>query len=483
MKLEQFSDILNSDMLRDAEVTSLVQNSRHVVVGSLFFALNGTKADGAKFAQDAALRGAIAVVTGRDSDVGDVYVPIYRVQEPRRALALCAARLYNNQPETIIAVTGTSGKTSVAGFVRQIWAYAGLAAASIGTTGIVSPHRNDYGTLTTPDPIALHILLKELSDHGVTHGAIEASSHGLDQFRLDGVRLSAGAFTNLGRDHLDYHLDVTAYLNAKLRLFKELLAKDAPAIIFSDDPFSQNVIDAATQAHLRVLTVGRLGKYVSLKSVVNEHYQQRVQVEHNGHLYNFTLPLAGEFQMNNALVAAGLCIATGVESKIAFTALENLKGVSGRLELIGNTKSGGSIYVDYAHKPEALENVLTSVRAFTKNRVLIVFGCGGDRDKGKRAIMGEISARLADIVIVTDDNPRTENAQNIRFEIMKTAINALEIPDRATAIAHAVRLLQVGDTLIVAGKGHETGQIIGNVMHHFSDHEEILKLLNLQGAS
>ena len=394
-------------------------------------------------------------------------------------MALVAAAIYGSQPETMIAVTGTAGKTSVAGFTRQIWAYAGKAAASIGTTGVVAPGRNDYGTLTTPDPVELHALLKELANAGVTHASMEASSHGLDQHRLDGVKLKAGGFTNLGRDHLDYHPTIEEYLKAKLRLFDSLLETGSPAVIFADDAFSQPVIDASKKAELQVLTVGRKGIFIALKRVEHERRRQRAHVEHGGRLYEIDLPLAGDFQIANALVSAGLAIVTGVPAATAFAALEHLEGAPGRLDLVGQTKDGALVYVDYAHKPEALENVLTAVRPFTTGRVIVVFGCGGDRDKGKRPIMGAIAMRLADVAIVTDDNPRSEVPAQIRSEIMAAAIGATEIGDRAEAIAIAVNMLKAGDTLIVAGKGHEEGQTIGGVTHHFSDHEEVRKALGL----
>ena len=473
MKLQAFSDIIKVTSGQDIVVTGLTSDSRKVVPGFLFFALSGTKADGAKFMGDAASKGAIAIITSLDAELGAAHIPVIRVADPRRALALCAAKFYSNQPDTMVAVTGTAGKTSVAGFTRQIWAYAGKAAAFIGTTGIVAPGRNDYGTLTTPDPVELHRLLAELASDGVTHAAMEASSHGLDQCRLDGVKLDAGAFTNLGRDHLDYHPDMEDYLRAKMRLFKVLLKAGQPAVIFADDAYSQNVIDVATTAKLKVLTVGRKGDFIALKRVEHERRRQRAEVEHGGQIYEIDLPLAGDFQIANALVAAGLAIATGIAPAIAFKALESLEGASGRLELVGSTKDGALAYVDYAHKPEAMENVLTSVRPFTTGRIVLVFGCGGDRDKGKRPIMGEIAARLADVVIVTDDNPRTEVAAQIRSEIMIAAKGAREIGDRSSAISAALKMLKAGDTLIVAGKGHEEGQIINGVVHPFSDHAEI----------
>ncbi|MGB8818749.1 MAG: UDP-N-acetylmuramoyl-L-alanyl-D-glutamate--2,6-diaminopimelate ligase [Rhizobiaceae bacterium] len=482
MKLKALADILKNDSGLDMDVSGITQDSRKAAPGFLFFALSGSKADGAKFAADAVAKGAGAIVAARDADMGAVSVPVVRVDDPRRALALAAAAFYGRQPETMVAVTGTAGKTSVAGFTRQIWAHAGHQAAFIGTTGVVAPGRNDYGTLTTPDPVELHALLKELADAGVTHAAMEASSHGLDQRRLDGVKLKAGAFTNLGRDHLDYHPTIEEYLKAKLRLFDTLLDKGTPAIIFADDPYTQPVVSAAKNAGLQVLTVGRKGDFISVKRVEHERRRQRVEVAHGGQIFEIDLPLAGEFQVSNAMVSAGLAIATGVNAATAFAALEHLQGASGRLELAGQTKQGALIYVDYAHKPEALENVLASVRPFTTGKVILTFGCGGDRDKGKRPIMGEIAARLADVVIVTDDNPRSEVPAQIRSEIMAAAAGAREIGDRAEAIGKAIAMLSSGDTLIIAGKGHEVGQTIMGVTHHFSDHEVVQNALKEIGA-
>jgi UDP-N-acetylmuramoyl-L-alanyl-D-glutamate--2,6-diaminopimelate ligase len=382
----------------------------------------------------------------------------------------------------MVAVTGTSGKTSVAAFTRQIWEQAGFAAASIGTTGVVAPGRNEYGSLTTPDPIALHKLLMELATMGVTHAAMEASSHGLDQRRLDGVRLKAGAFTNLGRDHMDYHPTVEDYHRAKLRLFDALLPKGAPAVIFADDPWSTPTVAAAKAAGLTVLTVGRHGDFLTLKRVEHERHRQRAEVEHDGQLHEIDLPLAGDFQIYNALVAAGLAIATGTPAARAIAALEKLKGAPGRLDLVGTTAEGAPVYVDYAHKPDALENVLTSVRPFTTGRVVVVFGCGGDRDRGKRPIMGEIATRLADVVIVTDDNPRSEVPAEIRAAILAAAPGAIEIGDRRRAIHDAVSMLHAGDTLIVAGKGHEEGQTVGAETLPFSDHEEVRAALRERAA-
>ncbi|MES0019127.1 UDP-N-acetylmuramoyl-L-alanyl-D-glutamate--2,6-diaminopimelate ligase [Mesorhizobium sp. M0036] len=467
---------------RDVEVTGISSDSRTVKTGVVFFALAGSKADGSAYAADAAKRGAAAVVVGNASAVSGLSVPVLSVDDPRLALALSAARFFGSQPETMVAVTGTAGKTSVAAFIRQIWEQAGFAAASIGTTGVVAPGRNDYGSSTTPDPVALHQLLKELAEAGVTHASMEASSHGLDQRRLDGVKLAAGGFTNLGRDHMDYHPTVEDYHRAKLRLFDTLLPKGAPAVIFADDPWSAPTIQAAQAAGLKVLTVGRHGDFLRLKRVEHERHRQRAEVEADGVLYEIDLPLAGDFQIANALVSAGLAISTGTPVAKALMALEKLQGAPGRLDLVGATANGAPVYVDYAHKPDALENVLAAVRPFTTGRVIVVFGCGGDRDRGKRPIMGEIATRLADVVIVTDDNPRSEVPETIRAAILAAAPRAIEIGDRRKAIHEAVAMLKAGDTLIVAGKGHEEGQTIGAETFPFSDHEEVRSALRERAA-
>lgn len=461
----------------DLAVTGICSDSRAVAPGNLFFAFAGSKTDGSAFALDAAAKGAVAIVAAKNTTLAGVSIPVLHVDDPRRLLALSAANFSAAQPKTMVAVTGTAGKTSVASFTRQIWAQVGMAAAQIGTTGVIAPNRNDYGSLTTPDPVTLHTLLAELAGEGVTHAAMEASSHGLDQRRLDGVNLAAGAFTNLGRDHMDYHPTVEHYFNSKMRLFDTLLPGGAPAVIHADDEWSDKAIAAARAARLDVCTVGRKGDFLSLKRVEHFRDKQVAEVHVGGDIFEVHLPLAGDFQIANALVSAGLAIVTGVSPARAFQALHHIKGAPGRLELVGQTPAGALCYVDYAHKPDALEIVLASVRPFTTGRVIVVFGCGGDRDKGKRPIMGEVAARLADITIVTDDNPRSEVATQIRAEIMAAAPGAIEIGDRATAIRDAVAMLEAGDTLIVAGKGHEEGQIVGDTVLPFSDHDEIRKAL------
>ncbi|WP_339762137.1 UDP-N-acetylmuramoyl-L-alanyl-D-glutamate--2,6-diaminopimelate ligase [uncultured Hoeflea sp.] len=458
-------------------VTGLTADSRVVEPGNLFFALAGVKTDGARFAQQAASRGAVAIVAARDAELSGISVPVLRADDPRQALARAAAAFFGLQPRVMAAVTGTAGKTSVASFLRQIWAHAGEQAAMLGTTGVIAPGRTEYGTLTTPDPVALHRLLAELASAGVTHAAMEASSHGLDQRRLDGVALSVAGFTNLGRDHMDYHSGMDDYMAAKMRLFDTLLPKGMPAVIFADDPWSEKAVEVAERSGARVLTVGRKGGFLSLKRVEHLRHKQILEVHMEGRIFEVDLPLAGDFQVSNALVAAGMAIATGTSADQVFAALEHLSGASGRLELIGSTPQGSPAYVDYAHKPEALENVLDAVRPFTTGRVIVVFGCGGDRDRGKRPIMGDIAMRHADVVIVTDDNPRSEDPASIRAEIMAAAAGATEIGDRAEAIRTAVGMLSAGDTLIVAGKGHEEGQTIGDKVLPFSDHTEIRKAL------
>lgn len=459
------------------DIVGISADSRQIKPGYVFFALSGSRAKGADFIADAILQGAVAIVVESSDIAGDGDTLILKSENARLALALTSAKLYPNQPSKIVAVTGTAGKTSVASFVRQIWDFAGEQAAMIGTTGVVSPKGSEYGSLTTPDSVTLHKLLNQLAEDGVTHCSMEASSHGLDQFRLDGARLTAGAFTNLGRDHMDYHPTIENYLDAKLELFRRVLPNGAPAVIFADDDYSNATIAAAETAGNHVLTVGRNGKYLTVKRVEQLRFSQRAEIMFDDQLFSFVLPLAGDFQLSNALVAAGLCISTGTSVETVFKALEQIKGAPGRLELIGKSRLGAPVYVDYAHKPDALEQVLSAVRPFTTGRIVLVFGCGGDRDKGKRSIMGEIAQRLSDISIVTDDNPRTENAVQIRSEILKSAPGAIEIADRGEAIRHAVNLLEEGDTLVIAGKGHEEGQFVGDQILPFSDHKEASKAI------
>jgi UDP-N-acetylmuramoyl-L-alanyl-D-glutamate--2,6-diaminopimelate ligase len=460
------------------DVSGLAMDSRVVKPGDVFFALAGSKTDGARFVDAAIAAGAVAVAG--DHMPQGLAVPSVTTANPRRALALAAAKFYPKQPATIAAVTGTSGKTSVAAFTRQIWQRLGHASASIGTIGLVSPKRTVYGSLTTPDPIALHRQLDEIAHDGVTHLAFEASSHGLDQYRLDGVRVAAGGFTNLSRDHMDYHPDVAHYLNAKLRLFRDLVAPGGAAVVSADHDCSAQVVDAARKRGLRLLTVGGRGdgrgEGIRLVDAGIDGFAQKLTLEHRGKKISVRLPLVGGFQIENALVSAGLAIATGSEADAVFASLERLEGAKGRLERVGE-RNGAPIFVDYAHKPDALAKALQALRPYAKRKLVVVFGAGGDRDAGKRPLMGAIASENADHVIVTDDNPRSEKPEAIRAAILDAARGAREIGDRAHAIRAAIEELQAGDALLVAGKGHETGQIVGDKTLPFSDHEAVAAAL------
>jgi UDP-N-acetylmuramoyl-L-alanyl-D-glutamate--2,6-diaminopimelate ligase len=459
----------------DPEIRGLSADSRRVAPGDLFAALAGAKANGARFAGEAVARGAVAVLIEAGATIPDLGVPIVRAREPRRALALMAARYSGAQPATALAVTGTSGKTSVAEFTRQILAALGRRAASLGTIGVVKPDGAVYGSLTTPDPVTLHATLAELAREGVTHLAFEASSHGLDQHRLDGVRLTAAAFTNLGRDHMDYHPTVEHYLAAKLRLFRELLQPGQTAVVNADGAMSEAAIEAARARRLALLTVGRDGETLRLEDARREGFAQRLTIRHGAQSHDVRLPLIGAYQVENALVAAGLAIAAGEDPGRTIAALETLRGVKGRLEIVGELR-GGLVVVDYAHKPEALIAALAACRPFATGELVCVFGCGGDRDKGKRPIMGAIAAEAADRVVVSDDNPRSERPEAIRADILAGIPAGLrakvrEIGDRQEAIHAAIASIGSGDVVLIAGKGHETGQIVGDTVLPFSDHE------------
>jgi UDP-N-acetylmuramoyl-L-alanyl-D-glutamate--2,6-diaminopimelate ligase len=458
------------------DIAGLAADSRKVKSGFLFVAIAGAKADGAHFAKQAAAAGAVAVIAEQQPEGLSPAVAFIQVGNARRALALAAAKFYTSQPQTIAAVTGTSGKTSVAAFTRQIWSTLGFQAASIGTVGVVSPKGERYGSLTTPDPVDLHHTLDQLAGEGVTHLALEASSHGLDQHRLDGVRIAAGGFTNLSRDHLDYHPTIEAYLAAKLRLFEDLIVDGGTAVVGIDDCYAGQVVDAARKRRLKIMTVGEQGEDIKLAGGSIEGFAQVIDIAHGGRRYKVKLPLVGAFQVQNAVLAAGLAIATGAEPARTFAALERLTGAKGRLELVGNRNSA-PIFIDYAHKPDALKKALASLRPYAKGKLTVVFGAGGDRDSGKRPIMGRVAVEGADKVIVTDDNPRSESPAAIRAAILADAPGAAEIGDRAEAIRKAIADLKTGDVLLIAGKGHETGQIVGDRVLPFSDHDAVMAAL------
>lgn len=467
----------------DVSVTGIAVDSRRVRPGDLFVALPGADVDGRAFIPAAVSNGARAILTLQGSKIGTPGVPVIEDVNPRRRYAELAARFYGPQPKGIVAVTGTNGKTSVADFTRQIWQRLGYDAASIGTLGVRSPNVSRPGGLTTPDPMALHETLRALSEAGIEHAALEASSHGLDQYRLDGVRMQAAAFTNLTRDHLDYHKTEQGYFYAKARLFGELLAPGSAAVINVDDDWGRVIEDICWARGLRILTVGRDEKaLLRLLSQEVVRAGQKLTVLFAGKEHAVELPLVGAFQAQNALVAAGLAIVTGAAEEAVFQALEHLQGVPGRMELVGTSRRGGAVFVDYAHTPGGLETVLRAARAHHPRRLKVLFGCGGDRDVGKRPQMGAIAHELADQVYVTDDNPRSEDPSAIRAQVLMACAGAAEIGDRAKAIGAAISALDEGDMLIVAGKGHEEGQVIGDQVVPFSDIETVKNFLDKEGV-
>jgi UDP-N-acetylmuramoyl-L-alanyl-D-glutamate--2,6-diaminopimelate ligase len=464
-------------MVAATDFTGLTSDSRKVEAGYLFAALPGSKTDGARFLSDAVARGARAVLARPEvaADAAALGVAFIADENPRLRLARMAAAFYGAQPEIVAAVTGTKGKSSIVAFLREIWARLGKPAASLGTVGVVGPKGEAPLNHTTPDPVEIHRLLAGLKRDGVDHLAIEASSHGLDQYRLDGVAVTGAAFTNITRDHMDYHATFEDYLSAKLRLFTEVVANGGVAVVNSDAEHSDAFIAAARARGLNLLTVGETGESIRLKSRQSRGDAQALSIVHGGQTYNVLLPLAGAFQASNALVAAGLAIGLGEDAEKVFAALAHLKGAPGRMEKVAYAISGAPIYVDYAHTPDSLEKVLKALRPHTAGKLHVMFGCGGDRDKGKRPLMGQIAAALADDVIVTDDNPRSENPAAIRKEILATVPKGREIGDRAEAIRAGIAALQVGDVLVLAGKGHETGQYVGAEVRPFSDREEAVK--------
>ena len=455
----------------DLDIAGVTADSREVVPGDLFAALPGTRIDGRSFIGEAVRRGAVAILAPPDTvwPEGVPTRPMITDDEPRRYLARIAAVLAGPQPNTVVAVTGTNGKTSTVEFLRQIWTSAGQKAASLGTLGLTAEGFDPGPGLTTPDPVSLAEILAGLARAGIQHAAMEASSHGLDQFRLDGVRLAAGAFTNLTRDHLDYHGTLDAYRIAKMRLFDTLLPEGAPAVACADmDPATLDALQTiATRRGLVLRTVGEAGTHIRLLSVTPEPDGQVLTVVTAGATRSVRLNLPGRFQVDNALVAAALAEALGQPD--ALDRLAALTGVRGRMERAARLPNGAAVYVDYAHTPDALERLLTALRPHTTGRLHVVFGAGGDRDRGKRPLMGEAAARLADAVIVTDDNPRSEDPAAIRAAILAACPGALDIGDRAKAIEAALNRLGPGDVLAVAGKGHEQGQTIGTTVIPFDD--------------
>jgi UDP-N-acetylmuramoyl-L-alanyl-D-glutamate--2,6-diaminopimelate ligase len=452
------------------DISGLAADSRQVKPGYLFAAITGLSQDGRAFAPQAVAAGAAAILaqTGSAGMPG----PVVEAQDVRAALSRIAARFYPRQPETVVAVTGTNGKSSTVEFLRQIWVHAGYKAASMGTLGVRTEQGRAEIAHTTPDPIGVHRMLQGLADTGITHLAMEASSHGLKQHRMDSVRLAAAGFTNLTQDHFDYHPNFEDYYAAKRRVFDALLPQGAPAVIVADGEWGRRMASAARGAGLDVRTIGFAGDWIRLIEARPEPEGQTLRVQTAGRDIRLTLPLIGEFQAMNALLAAGLAAACGLDLDAALESIAHLRGVRGRLELAGRTASGAQVFVDYAHTPDGIYQLLRTVRPHAQGQVWIVLGAGGDRDPGKRAKMGQAAARQADRVIVTDDNPRSEDPAAIRAEVLKGVRGergAKEIADRRQAIFETVSQIGPGDILVIAGKGHETGQIYGDERRPFDD--------------
>ncbi|WP_292260486.1 UDP-N-acetylmuramoyl-L-alanyl-D-glutamate--2,6-diaminopimelate ligase [Brevundimonas sp.] len=477
----KLSELLRRDVAADPVITGLTADSRKVAPGALFAALPGTQSDGRAFIPQALAKGAAAVLAPADTPDGAAPV-LVTSGDVRRAYAIAARSFYGAQPATCVAVTGTNGKTSVAAFCRQIWAALGRKAASMGTLGVVYQGRGAAQALTgpgltSPDAADAARLLAELAGQGVTHLALEASSHGVDQRRLDGVALKAAGFTNLTQDHLDYHGDMAAYRAAKLRLFDTLLPRGRTAVLNADSDAFNAFASASIMAGVGVMGVGERGRDLTLIERRAVAEGQRLMLDCRGELHEVLLPLAGGFQASNALVAAGLCIAAGEDPASVVAAMEKIQGAAGRLQRIPGP-GRGEVYVDYAHTPDGLETVLTALRPHASGRLIVVFGAGGDRDRVKRPLMGAAAGRLADVAIVTDDNPRSEDPAAIRAEVRKGCPEAMEIGDRRAAIAAAIEMMRDGDVVVIAGKGHEQGQIVGGTTHPFDDAAVAAETLN-----
>lgn len=451
----------------DSIVTGFAIDHRKVVRGSIFGAFRGSVFDGEDFIPAAVERGAAAVVARPEAPVAGV--PHLSDSNPRRLFAELAGRFFAPYPETVVAVTGTNGKTSTVEMTRQIWRMTGLRSASIGTLGVTTSDDQVKTGLTTPDIVTFLSNMAGLKKLGITHVAYEASSHGLDQHRCEGVPLAAAAFTNFSRDHLDYHGSMECYFEAKMRLFDDLLPPSGVAVVWADDSKSAEVGERVRRRGAELLTVGRQGRTIRLAEQTPTPLGQILLLEHEGQSHRFTLPLIGAYQASNVLVAGALVMATGVGFDRVFAAMQRVSPVRGRLERAVISRSGAPVYVDYAHTPDALEAAIAALRPHVEGRLITVFGAGGDRDQGKRPEMGAVASRLSDLVIVTDDNPRSENPARIRAEVLAGAEGAIEIAGRREAIAEAVKLGGEGDIILVAGKGHETGQIVGDQVLPFDD--------------
>ena len=456
-----------ADVDSDSEVTGFAIDHRKVTTGNVFGAFRGAVFNGEDFIPSAIERGAVAVVARREAAVeGAVHLSD---EQPRRLFAQMASRYFAPYPETVVAVTGTNGKTSTVEMTRQIWRMLGHRSASIGTLGVTTSDDQVKTGLTTPDIVTFLSNVAGLKRMGISHVAYEASSHGLDQYRAEGVPLAAVAFTNFSRDHLDYHADMDSYFEAKMRLFDDVAEPGRTAVIWTDDAKSGEVIEQTKRRGLKLVTVGRKGETIRLLDQSASPLGQTLVLQHDGKEQRLALPLIGAYQASNVMTAAGLVLATGGEWRDIFSAMGRVAPVRGRLERAVISRAGAPVYVDYAHTPDALEAAIQALRPHVEGRLIIVFGAGGDRDQGKRAPMGEVATRLADVVIVTDDNPRSEDPATIRAGIMAGAPGAIEVGGRKEAIAHALEMAGSGDIVLLAGKGHETGQIVGNQVLPFDD--------------
>ncbi|HVJ70382.1 MAG TPA: UDP-N-acetylmuramoyl-L-alanyl-D-glutamate--2,6-diaminopimelate ligase [Sphingomicrobium sp.] len=451
----------------DSKVTGFALDHRNVASGNVFGAFRGARFNGEDFIAEAVRRGAVAIVARPDATVEGV--PHLKADEPRKLFADLAARYFAPYPETVVAVTGTNGKTSTVELTRQLWRMAGHRSASIGTLGVTTADEQVSTGLTTPDIVTFLSNLAGLRKMGISHVAYEASSHGLDQYRAEGVTLKAAAFTNLSRDHLDYHSDMDAYFAAKMRLFDEVLASDGAAVVWTGDARSEEVIGHGRRRGLRLVTVGPGAETIELVSRASTPLGQQLLLRHEGREHKLSLPLIGAYQMNNVLTAAGLVLATGGNWATTLSGMARVAPVRGRLERAVISRAGAPVYVDYAHTPDAIEAAIAALRPHVEGRLITVLGAGGDRDEGKRPEMGEVATRLSDVVIVTDDNPRSEDPGAIRKAVLAGAAGAIEVGDRRAAIGEAIAMAKAGDIVLVAGKGHEQGQIIGDQVLPFDD--------------
>lgn len=480
IRLGDLIDITMDPAIGGLPVGGLASDSRRVRPGDLFFAIAGTVSDGRSFVPAAVAAGAMGVVC--DGPLDDPGVPVVTVASTRAALSVAASRFFPGQPATVIGVTGTNGKSSTVDFLRQIWTACGYKAASVGTLGAIGPSgRIDLG-FTTPDPIALHATMQRLKAEGITHVAMESSSHALDQHRMHGVDLAAAGFSNLTQDHLDYHGDMDGYRAAKLKLFTELLPAGRPAIVNADAIEAPAFEAAAIARGLDLKLVGWRGDWLKIAELWPKPASQRLDLRYEGRIHPVEIPLIGEFQALNAVMAAGFALSLGADRDAVFAAMAGLEPVNGRMEHVGATGSGAHVFVDYAHTPDGLDVLLRAARPHAPGRIVLVFGCGGNRDTTKRAKMGALAAKFADVVIVTDDNPRNEDPAAIRAEVLSGCPDALEIGDRGEAISTAVAMLQPGDALLIAGKGHETGQLVKGTVLPFSDQEAAIAAIAASGA-